>query len=543
MSSQRTALHLKPSTRNVLRAALFAAVVIGPILLILPDGSSQGSPVTGGVSLAISPLHHLAFGGSDGIDDCAYAELHDYYTSAGGPHINDLRLVPCQGKAAFSFVADSDTVERSYATGSGNTWPAVRLAFTDVDANGGYSPGDGLYITTGSGTSLVATGSASSFTIRLLGYSSYAAGSWVIAGDPDIVSYGSFAQTIAGSWGWVDDDSSTVLSSNDRVYLMPGYAAGYPKGSQIPSNAILMNSPPVAGTATTSPAGVRTAATSVSVSPIHHLAFGGSGALDDCAYADLLRNGAIANAPHPYALRLVPCSPYATYTLVGAGDSQETHYAAGPGNTAPSVRLAFSDVNANAAFDENDGLFLTTGTNNQMPGTSSPSSFTIRITGTQGTPPGAWALAGDPDIVNYGNSAQTIAGSFTWVDEDRSGSLSAGDEVYLLPGYAAGYPAGSQLPSSSILLHAVAQTHMDCYSEEHGFYNCENPPPTQSPATPTPTAATATPETSPPNATQPVDTAEPPIEPYNLPAWGSLGTIAAFSVAAGGATAFFRRRH
>ena len=249
--------------------------------------------------------------------------------------------------------------------------------------------------------------------------------------------------------------------------------------------------------------GGRTAAASTSLEQIHHLAFGAaSNSLDDCAYGELHPGGAAGGAPHAYDLRLVSCHSYAAFTLVQDGNSNEHAYPAGSGNTAPTVRLAYADVNANSKYDAGDGLYLTTGPSPLLAATESPTSFTIRLTDTSGYGKGQWVLSSDADMVNYGSVSLTIQGSFAWQDWDGSNSISNADPIYLLPEVAPGYAAGSVIPASAVALKAASgpqQTggatmtaHPDCYHPDYGFYNCNNPP-TMSPPT-----ATTGPVTPPP---------------------------------------------
>jgi hypothetical protein len=530
-------IQLRPMTKRILRAAILASVIVIPLLILLPGSDAQSTQYLAADSLAVSPIHVLVFSGSE---QCAYAELQANGASAVAPSNLDLRLVACQGKAAFSLVGDADVTERG-SSGSGNSAPAVRAAYADVNSNAVYDQGDHLYLTTGSGQSLAATSSASSFTLRLTATPNRAAGTWAYASETDVVSYQSAAPSIAASWAWTDADRNGVLSSQDGVYVLPGFGAGRPAGSVLPSSAVALRIP-IAPTATPSPSPGQTVTggASLPVSPVSVLAFGSSSVTDDCAYAELHEVYAQVG-PHPVDLRLVPCGVHNRWTLVGGSDSSETSYA-GSSKSSPQVRLAYSDVNANAVFDGDDGLYLTTGVSNQMPGSSSPTSFTIRIRSPDANPGGAWALSSDSDIVSYGSNARSLAGSWAWVDQDKNGKLSEGDEVYLLPTTSPGYAAGSPLPSNSILIHAAAQSHQDCYDPERGFYDCNSPPPAQTPTAPT-QPPTASPTPQPTNNTTAPQESNDPVSPYTVPTFGTMGTIAAATVAAGSATAFFRRRH
>jgi hypothetical protein len=199
-------------------------------------------------------------------------------------------------------------------------------------------------------------------------------------------------------------------------------------------------------------------ADSLPLSPIHHLAFNNaSSAVDDCAYAELHQGLWQPQAPHSNDMRLVNCGPtnpqygYAAFTFVTDANVEERGYPAGAGNTAPSVRLAYADVNNNGKWDANDWLYLTTSASPKMVPTTSPTSFTIRLTDTM-YGRGQWVVASDADLVSYGASAPTIEGSWAWTDDDHNGMLSLDDNVYLLVGVGAHYPAGATVPANAVLI-------------------------------------------------------------------------------------------
>jgi hypothetical protein len=204
-------------------------------------GDSDFIPVTGAASIA-PVFHHIDFGVvGDVNDDCTYLD-----PLAGVAVANfNIRVTPCQGKAAGTLVSDADTVEK---TGAPLTTPALALVFADVNNNGRYDSGDYVYATTAGGPAIVASTGPAAFTIRITAAGGKAAGTYVFAGDSDFTSYGAATKAfVAGpSLAWFDADLSAAgaFTTGDSPYLVP-VAAGLAAGSLFPLNSVRLGGPQV----------------------------------------------------------------------------------------------------------------------------------------------------------------------------------------------------------------------------------------------------------------------------------------------------------
>ncbi|MEA3143840.1 MAG: hypothetical protein QOG31_1164, partial [Thermoplasmata archaeon] len=207
------------------------------LVLTVASATAQGPATTGAPSVALS-FAHLALGAPGLEDDCTILE-----TSApgAGASINDLRASECQGKAAGTLLQDSDTVELTAAA----TNPALSLAYADLNANGRYDPGDAVYLDTDPAPGLTPSTSPTAFTLRVLAAAGHPAGTYVRAGDSDLVAYGASAATFAtASLAWTDPDASATFTAGDVAYILPNVAPGYAAGGLVPQSAIRVSFAP-----------------------------------------------------------------------------------------------------------------------------------------------------------------------------------------------------------------------------------------------------------------------------------------------------------
>jgi MYXO-CTERM domain-containing protein len=133
---------------------------------------------------------------SDVRDNCILldtASLFDQTPGAGAQN-KDLRLSACNGKAPGTQIADADAAERAATY----TPTPVTTQYADLSNNGKYDKGEWVYVTTANaGTStggFVASTGTGAWTLRLTSAGTYAAGTFVFAGDTDFASYATAAR-------------------------------------------------------------------------------------------------------------------------------------------------------------------------------------------------------------------------------------------------------------------------------------------------------------------------------------------------------------
>lgn len=253
------------------RIALLVGLLLLPGLVLVPR--YLAATTTAADSLPITPIHLLDFGERGSISgDCAHAEMQDTGgATATAPTNFDFRWVPCLGKDALTLLADDDVAERTYATGTGNTNPTVRLAFGDGDGSGKVNAGEPVYLTTGTIPNLDATTSRTSFTIRITAGPGLPAGRFVYGSDSDATTYKAGLKALTGSLAWVDGDTATAFTPPDTLYLLPENAAGYAKGSAVPASALQLypasTASPSPSSSSSSAAGSTTPSSSSPTSP------------------------------------------------------------------------------------------------------------------------------------------------------------------------------------------------------------------------------------------------------------------------------------
>lgn len=142
----------------------------------------------------------------DATDNCLFL---DAATTVGTLQVKDLRLVPCQGKAAGTAITDADVVEKlapvagvfrgAFITGlpagadvvvdpaAGAT---LFVWVADVNGNGKYDKGDYVYLSTDGTLPVAPTTGTGAWTIRLTPAGNKPAASFVFPADPDIVAHG-----------------------------------------------------------------------------------------------------------------------------------------------------------------------------------------------------------------------------------------------------------------------------------------------------------------------------------------------------------------
>ncbi len=188
-------------------------------------------------------------------------------TAAAGAQPFDLRLTPCLGHAPGTEIQSSDTIElqATYPQAHGATPESVLYA--DLDANGRYSPGDSVYLTSQTGPGLMPTTGTAAWTVRLTSVDGFPAGSLVRAGDADLAAFGPSAQPwAAASLGWLDADNSVTYTPGDIAFLMP-VAPGTSAGTQPPVGSIRVSGATPASTSSPTQAPTSTSPTRAVPSP------------------------------------------------------------------------------------------------------------------------------------------------------------------------------------------------------------------------------------------------------------------------------------
>jgi hypothetical protein len=430
-------------------------------------GDSDHIPVTGAASIAVG-VNMLDFGVvGDVSDNCVILNT----TGASDAVSNfDIRVTPCQGKAAGTLIGDADTVEKT-APGATALVAGTRVAYADVNNNGRYDFGDYVYLTTGTAPNLHASTSNTQFTVRLTAAGGFAAGTFVYAGNADIVSYGGAATTLTSSVAWFDHDlsASGAFTSGDNAYLVPA-AATLASGSLFPLNSVRLNSGNVAGSFGTQTAVghrdhivVSSASAGVVIeaaNSILRLNLGVANDInDDCIVANMDGGSAVTN----FDIRLTPCQGKAAGTLISDADTVEKQASVVAGSA--NVRVFYADVNNNGRYDAGDYVYIVENSAAAPTTLLAPNAaltqYTVRLTPAGGKAAGTIVFAGDSDFVSYGSSVLNVnAGAFetfSWFDADlSSGTFTLGDSAYLSQGAGAVLGTGQLFPLNAVRLGGPA---------------------------------------------------------------------------------------
>lgn len=150
-----------------------------------------------------------------------------FYASASGTGVStaSTRLTPAGTKNAGLTVTTSDTEELSATTTNGGAGGfAGVIAARDLDGIPGYTLGDPVYVDLPAALGGGTVGALSPNDIRIsdavVGSTTFQAGTFVKAGDPDLTSGTAF---LAGAWtvGFYDDNQNGVFDSGDTMYALP----------------------------------------------------------------------------------------------------------------------------------------------------------------------------------------------------------------------------------------------------------------------------------------------------------------------------------
>lgn len=232
----------------------------------LAVAAQQGPTALDSIALQVNVADAGVAG--NGSDDCLLLDMAT--APAAGIQNFDLRLTPCQGHAAGSLVGDDASVEKAFTYTQANGAAAETALYTDLNSNGRYDGGDGLYLTSGPG--FPTSQGSGTWTVRLTStpatLGGFAAGTLVFAGDADHQAYGAYPTTLAASLTWVDNDGTgATFTPPDPAYLVPRAAGGLPAGSLVPVFSVTLHSPAAAaGTPTSSQAPTTSSSTSAAPS-------------------------------------------------------------------------------------------------------------------------------------------------------------------------------------------------------------------------------------------------------------------------------------
>ncbi|MEK6986092.1 MAG: hypothetical protein AABX89_06905 [Candidatus Thermoplasmatota archaeon] len=501
------------------------------------------SQTAGVVVEAANTLLRIGFGVSTEItDDCIIANLD------GGAVVSnfDIRLTPCQGKAAGTFIADTDTVEKQgpLTAASAN----VRAFYADVNNNARYDAGDAVYLVENSAappTTLLAPNAAlTQYTVRLTAIGGKAAGTIVFSGDADFTSYATAVVALnAGAFetfSWFDADLSGGFTTGDAPYLAPGTTAVLGVGKLLPLNAIRLG--------TTNPAGgfgsqVNLGATDfrptiqliadpdgggglAAGAPVFLRATLGDSAVitDDCIYASFVNQGAATFQLDTFDVRLTECQGKKAGTLVKDTDTIEK-MAVGTGVAAEAHRLAVADAKPDASYKLDDYVYIVIGAATpNLRDSTAPGAYSLRLLNNPGGIAGTFVRAADLDYQAFQTGAPTNANFLlSFFDKDLSGTPTEGDLFYLAASFAGFGTTGPELvPRYSIRLGG-----------DYGSLPAAVVPSASSSASassaPATTAPTTAPATSAP-ATQPATQAPTSTGPAT-PGLGLVALVAALGVA------------
>ena len=350
----------------------------------------------------------------------------------------DIRLTPCQGKAAGTLVGDSDTVEKSTASaGAGD----ANVNYADVNNNGRYDMGDYVYVTTGGATTLTSSTGLAAWTLRLSAAGSKAAGTLLFAGDADQTAYGAAVVNLAAAtFPYFDADNTATLTTGDAAYVSPvavalnglirQYSVRLVGGSGAFGTQAKLGDADFVATANAIASVAYAAGTQ-----IKQIDFGITGQVtDNCFYLD---RGAVdgtailLTAVRNFDIRLTPCQGKAAGTLVGDSDTVEKSTAsAGAGD----ANVNYADVNNNGRYDMGDYVYVTTGGATTLTSSTGLAAWTLRLSAAGSKAAGTLLFAGDADQTAYGAAVVNLAAAaFVYFDADNTATLTSGDVAYLSP--------------------------------------------------------------------------------------------------------------
>jgi hypothetical protein len=424
-------------------------------------GDSDFKPVAFGANVALVASAAVAAGdsvkeinlGTGGIADSCF-----YYQPVPGLLIvkGDIRLTPCNGKAAGTQVTDADSVEKTAALVIARVTPLV-VVYADINSNGRYDQGDSVYLTTAAAGFAASTGTTV-WTIRLTPYGSFAAGTLVKPGDADQTAYGAVAPAApANGVSFFDVDLSGTPNLGDAYYLA---FAATGAGFRFPVYALrLANGPAAYGTQlkfgdsdflpTSATAGVAPVGGAIAAQTIKEINLGTGGIADSCFYSG---PAAAAGAILKFDIRLTPCQGKAAGTMVTDSDTVEKTAA---GVVSGFTSIVFADLNSNGRYDNGDSVYLTTAVAPGFVASTGVGAWTIRLTPYGSFAAGTLVKPGDADQTAYGAVAPAFpAGAkINFFDTDLSGTLNAGDVAYLTQGAVA---AGAGFSVYSVRLAGTA---------------------------------------------------------------------------------------
>ncbi|MEK6986093.1 MAG: hypothetical protein AABX89_06910 [Candidatus Thermoplasmatota archaeon] len=237
-------------------------ILLAALLAVSSVAAQQGPTALDSIALQVNVADAGVAG--NGSDDCLILDTST--APAAGIQNFDLRLTPCQGRPAGSLVGDDASVEKSFTYTQANGAAAETVLYTDLNSNGRYDGGDGLYLTSGPGFPTSQT--SGTWTVRLTATGGFAAGTLVFSGDADHQAYGAYPTTLAASLTWVDNDGTgATFTPPDPAYLVPRAAGALPAGSLVPVFSVTLNSP-VQAAAPSSPAQALATSASTSVPPL-----------------------------------------------------------------------------------------------------------------------------------------------------------------------------------------------------------------------------------------------------------------------------------
>jgi hypothetical protein len=437
-------------------------------------------------------------------DDCYYYRHSAAATVA--PVNFDVRLTPCQGKAAGTLVGDSDTVEKAT---TGQVSPALTVKYADVNNNGRYDSGDCVYVGTGAATVLIASTTSNPgpgvWTLRLTPCATYAAGTLVFASETDFTSYSAaVSQTGWAGFGmsFFDADNTGTITTGDLVYFATqatGAGVAFPNHAvRIVGGSGAYGSQLKLGDSDFVPRLIVTAAVGL-VAGDSEQDFGVAAQVtDNCFYYNpVAPNNALAN----FDVRLTSCQGKAAGTMLSDSDTVEKAQAS---IDATAANVVYADVNNNGRYDSGDYVYLTTGAAAALAASTGNAVWSIRLTPAGSMAAGTLVFASDTDYTSYRTSVSTT-GAFgaapvvAYFDADNGATITSGDVVYVLPG---ALPANALVPLFSIRLSGTPTASGPTGGTPATVSPTTGSPATGSPSTGSPT--TGSPSTGSPTTGMPV---------------------------------------
>ncbi|MDD5503159.1 MAG: PKD domain-containing protein [Candidatus Thermoplasmatota archaeon] len=349
---------------------------------------------------------------------------------------NDVRLVPCGGKAAGTLVVDADTTEMTAAILIASGY--ARTVFANINNKNGYDTGDYVYLTTGAAGTFVASTGVAAWSIRMTQCGSYAAGTFVMAGNSDLISYGTAAVAFPAGAGIAYFNANpnkvpVALDAGDSVYLA---SAATVAGGLFPLCSIrLVGGSGAFGTQTKlGESDFRPTAIAANVP----LALANVLEVDLGTLAEVTDNGFYYDADasgtvNKNDVRLVPYGGKAIGSLVADADLVEI---GGPLVASGFAAVVFANVNNKNGYDQGDYVYLTTGGAGALTATTTNILWSIRLTPCGSYAAGTFVFAGDTDYNTYKNIvvAFPAGAGMTYFNANPNNVgvaiLDTGDNVY-----------------------------------------------------------------------------------------------------------------